>query len=109
MKTQGTRGTRPHRPIYGLAFALLTGSQVFAQVHHFSFSPSSGVRTSTVPFSVTLTARDISNNPVPSFSGSVALSATGSGGPIILQPTNVVFAAGQWAGNITLFTPEPLV
>jgi hypothetical protein len=109
MKAQGIRGLRRHRLIFVFAASLLTGSQVLAQIHHFSFSAISGVRTSTVPFSVTITARDISNNPVTSYSGSVALSAIGSGGTIILQPANVPFAAGQWTGNVTLFTVEPLV
>jgi hypothetical protein len=79
------------------------------EVHHFSFSAISSPRTSAVPFSITVYARDIFDGPITAYNGPVTLSALGSGGTIILQPTNVAMLSGQWTGNVTLFTAEPVV
>ena len=79
------------------------------EVHHFDFSNISGAETSTVPFTVTMSARDINDGPITAYNGPLTLSALGSGGPIILQPTNINLVAGQWTGNVTLFTVEPLL
>ncbi|HEU5068908.1 MAG TPA: Calx-beta domain-containing protein [Verrucomicrobiae bacterium] len=79
------------------------------EVHHFAFASIPSPQTSSVPFSVTVSARDAFGGPITAYNGPVSLTTLGSGGPILFQPTNVVLSAGQWTGNVTLFTAEPLV
>ena len=78
------------------------------EVHHLSFAAVSGVKTSSVPFSVMIYARDLNDGPITSFNGLVTLTGLAPGA-VIVQPTNVTFSGGQWSGNVTLFTAEPLV
>jgi uncharacterized repeat protein (TIGR01451 family) len=79
------------------------------EVHHFGFSNVPGTVTSTVPFTITVSARDIYDGPITAYNGPLTLSAIGSGGTIILQPTNITLVSGQWTGSVTIFTAEPLL
>lgn len=79
------------------------------EVHHFSFAAISSPKTSAVPFSVTVSARDIFDGPVTAYNGTVTLTPLGSGGTIIPASTNITLVSGQWTGNLTLFTAEPVV
>ena len=65
--------------------------------------------TAGVPFSVTITAYDTSNNTIPTYSDTVALTATGSGGALLINPTSVTFASGVWTGNLTVNAVNPTV
>ena len=88
----------------------LTGSNSVTvldnEIHHLGFAAISGVKTSSVPFNVTLTARDILDNPATAFNGPVALTASGPAGASLIQPTSVTLANGSWSGAITLFTTD---
>jgi len=69
-------------------------------VHHFTFSSLPGRAlsiTSTVPFSFSVFAREISNATV-SYTGSVTLRATGDLGFVEFYPTNVTGFGIQGAG-----------
>lgn len=79
-----------------------------SEAHHLSFAPISGSKTSSVPFAITLLARDLNDDPVTSFNSSVTLTGLAPG-LVIVQPTNVTFSSGQWSGTVTLFTAEPQV
>jgi hypothetical protein len=73
--------------------------------HHFSFAPIASPQAWSVPFIVTITARDATNGTVAGFHGPVALSATGDKGVVSIAPTNSgVFTAGQWSGAVTANT-----
>ena len=66
-------------------------------VHHFTFSSLPGRAisiTSTVPFSFSIFAHEISN-AIVSYTGSVTLRATGELGFVEFQPTNVMGFGGQ--------------
>lgn len=72
-------------------------------VHHFSFAPISLLQTASVPFAVSLSARDINDAIVSTFAGTAALSGGGDRGAVVLQPTNTSpFQSGQWTGTVTI-------
>ncbi|HTS18944.1 MAG TPA: hypothetical protein VMP11_15330 [Verrucomicrobiae bacterium] len=72
-------------------------------VDHFSVSSISGPLTSGVPVVVTITALDASNQVVTGFSGTAALSTTGSGGGVfIFPPTSPLFTSGQLTVPLTI-------
>ena len=79
------------------------------EIHHFAFAAIASPCTSTVPFSVSISARDIFGGLITNYSGTVGLSVTNAIGTALLQPTNVTITAGQWTGNVTLFTASPTV
>ena len=67
-------------------------------VHHFSFA-TLGSQIRGVPFSVSITARDVGNVVVTSYTGTPVLSA--SGGVPITPLTASPFVNGVWTGNVT--------
>jgi len=76
-------------------------------LHHFSWSPVASPQQVDRPFAVTITAEDAFNNPVTSFTGTVAL-----GGGTGAVPTNI-FGGSEFTntfeGDYTLgfsFTPK---
>ena len=73
--------------------------------HHFTFAPIASPQMWSLPFSVTITAKDATNGTVTGFRGPVALSAAGNKGAVSITPTNSgVFTAGQWSGTVTANT-----
>lgn len=71
-------------------------------VHHLAFS-GIGQQIPNAPFSVTLTAKDVNDVTITSFTGTASLSATGAAGTIPLNPAITGdFAAGVWMGNISV-------
>jgi uncharacterized repeat protein (TIGR01451 family) len=92
----------------GFTSAATNVSVLDNEVHHLSFAALSGTRTSSVPFAVTIYARDLTDGPITSFNGQVTLAGLAPG-VVIVQPTNVVFSGGQWSGSVTLFTAESVV
>ena len=89
--------------------ATVTAQATTYSVGHYSFTTISSPETAGVPFSVTATAYDTFNNPIPSYAGTVALTATGQGGALSLSPTTVTFTAGAWTGNVTVNAVDPSV
>lgn len=71
-------------------------------VHHFGFAPIPTLQTATIPFAVSISALDIQEAVVRTFSGTAALSASGNRGPMELLPTNAIFQTGQWTGAVTV-------
>ncbi len=70
-----------------------------APVTNFTFATITNQVAGT-PFTTTISARDDFGNVVPSYAGSVALTATSE----TPTPANVTFAAGSWTGQVTLTT-----
>jgi hypothetical protein len=76
-------------------------------VDHFAFAPI-GPQTSSVPFSVTISACSSSGVVLTNFTGAAMLSAAGDRGTVSLTPaTTTAFANGQWAGTVTLDPAYP--
>jgi hypothetical protein len=72
-------------------------------VHHFDLVSISSPQTAGVPFSVTITARDINGTTVTVYNSSMGLSAAGDGGNVPIQPTNTTaFAGGVWSGSVKM-------
>jgi hypothetical protein len=69
-----------------------------AALHHFSFSPITGTKTAGVPFPVTITARDLYENQVISFNGTVTLTDLTDS----VEPGSVIFSTGQWSDSLTV-------
>jgi hypothetical protein len=67
-------------------------------VHHFTIG-SIGTQVRGVPFSVTVTARDLNNLAVTGYTGAPALTATG--GVPITPATAGPFVNGVWTGSVT--------
>ncbi len=78
-------------------------------VGHYTFSTISSPQTAGVPFAVTATAYDTFNNPIPSYAGTVPLTATGQAGALSISPTTVTFSSGMWTGNVTVNAVDPTV
>ena len=55
------------------------------EVHHYSFAPVSSPQTGSVPFAVTVTARDINDSVITFYNGTVNISAAGAGGALPIQ------------------------
>jgi hypothetical protein len=71
-------------------------------VHHFDLTSISSPQTPSVPFSVTITAKDINGVTLTAYVSSVQLSAAGDSGSVPIEPTNTTaFAAGAWSGSVT--------
>lgn len=79
------------------------------EIHHLGFSAIAPPQTSSVPFNVTVSARDILDGPATAFTGSVTLAGAGPGGPCIVQPTNVTLVNGSWSGTVTVFSSDTQV
>lgn len=76
-------------------------------VHHFTVgsgqNASIGNKTSTVPFSVSITAKDAASNTLTGFTQAVALTATSDLGFVVLSPSNTsAFSRGSWFGSVTI-------
>ncbi|MGC3988231.1 MAG: Calx-beta domain-containing protein [Chthoniobacteraceae bacterium] len=72
-------------------------------VHHFDFSTISTQQIRGVPFSVTITAKSIDGYTIGGYSGTPALSATGSAGAVSITPTTLSsFNYGSWSGMVTV-------
>ena len=67
--------------------ATVTAPATTYSVGHYTFTTISGPETAGVPFSVTATAYDTFDNPIPSYAGMVSLTATGQGGALSISPT----------------------
>lgn len=76
-------------------------------VHHFSFGAVASPRTASIPFSISISARDVNDVLVETFSDLAALSATGDSGSVALAPgATSPFSYGSWTGNVTIAQPD---
>jgi hypothetical protein len=74
-------------------------------VHHYSFGTVPSPQTRGSPFPVTITARDVNNETLLSYTTTAGLSANGAGGAATMTPaTTGAFTAGSWTGNVTINT-----
>ena len=74
-------------------------------VHHYLVAPIASPQVRGGPFSVTLTAKDLNNLTMASYTGTPQLSASGSGGAVaITPPVTTGFVSGVWTGNVSLNT-----
>ena len=87
----------------------VTNQATMFRVDHFTFTTIGGPEGDSVPFAVTVSAYDSSNNLISDYNGTAALTASGSAGPVGASPTSVTFAGGTWLGNVTVNTVAPAV
>ena len=80
-----------------------------ADVDHYTWTAVAGPETDGVPFSASITACDIMNNPILVDDGSVTLSATGQSGALTVSPTTVTLVNGTWTGSLTINAVDPTV
>jgi hypothetical protein len=77
------------------SFTVNTGA-----LDHFDFSTINSPQTAGTSFSVTISAKDSSDNIVTSYSGSNTLSVSSG----TISPTSTsAFTSGIWTGSVTLF------
>ncbi len=77
-------------------------------VDHFAFASISMLQTSSVPFTVSISACDLSGNVLSNFTGAATLSGAGDRGNVPLSPAGTTaFANGQWTGTVTLGSAYP--
>ena len=80
------------------------------EVHHLAFDPVSSPQIALAAFAVTLRARAIDNQIVPSFTGTATLSAANAGGAVGMNPaTTGAFEDGVWTGQVTFSTAAAAV
>ena len=78
-------------------------------VDHYGFAVIGSPEAADTPFAVTATAYDVLGNPVLTYYGAAALTATGQSGPLGISPTSVNFASGVWTGTVTIGAVDPAV
>lgn len=101
--TDGTAGVLITASASGFTGASATTSVLDDDVHHFTISTIASPQTRGVPFNATITAQDVNNVTVASFTGTAALSASGTGGAVSITPTTTTaFTAGVWTGSVTV-------
>ena len=60
-------------------------------------------QTAAIPFSVTVTARNVDGQTITVFNGSCAISAIGDSGPLPVSPENTgSFSNGEWSGSVAV-------
>jgi hypothetical protein len=92
------------------AYGESAGSQgvILYFVDHFAFAPISSPQTSSVPFTVTVSACDSSGRVLSNFNGAAMLSAAGDHGDVPLTPTDAIaFLDGLWTGEVTMDSAFP--
>jgi len=73
-----------------------------SNVHHFTVGAVGSPQFTGVPFATTVTAVDVNGVVIPSYSGTPALSGSGSAGDVaILPPMTGTFLNGVWTGSVT--------
>jgi hypothetical protein len=77
-------------------------------VDHFAFAPIPTPQTSSVPFTVTISACNSSGLVLTNFNGAAMLSGAGDHGAVPLSPLNTsLFVNGQWTGAVTVDPTSP--
>lgn len=76
-------------------------------LHHFAVNGGQngliGNQTSTVPFSISVTAKDVASNTLSGFTQAVALNVLSDLGGVVFTPTNTPpFIRGSWFGSLTI-------
>jgi len=72
-------------------------------LHHYAIGAIATSQTRGVPFSVTITALDVNNVILSSYTAAATLSASGAGGLVSITPTTTTaFAGGVWSGSLTV-------
>jgi hypothetical protein len=75
---------------------------VIGQLDHFAWSNVPSPRFASLPFKVTLQARDAVNGLVTNFTGAVGLSSTNG---IAVNSSNCTLVAGAWTGPLEIGQP----
>ena len=88
--------------ITNVAGGLVSSNALLAvnSLHHFAWSSISSPKFVNVPFAVTISAQDLSNKTVLSFTNSIALSSTN--GIAISPTTSGSFVQGVWTGAVVV-------
>jgi uncharacterized repeat protein (TIGR01451 family) len=87
----------------GTANATILNTDPASGLDHFDFGAIPSPQQGTVPFAVTITARDTNDVLQTAYSSYLSLTATDAlGNPVPVSPTGVSMASGQWSGNITV-------
>jgi hypothetical protein len=72
-------------------------------LHHFDFSAVMSPRQAYVPFRIIITAKSSTGGTVSSFTGTVQLTASGSGAALPVEAFSTLkFTSGQWVGNVSV-------
>ncbi len=72
-------------------------------VHHFTVSSIASSQIRGMPFSVTITAKDVNDVTIGSYAGTPGLSAGGDSGADAITPaTTAAFSGGVWTGSVTV-------
>ena len=87
----------------GTAIATILNTDPVPNLDHFDFSAISSPQQGSVPFAVTITARDTNDVLLTGYSSTLSLTAADVlGNPVPVSPSSVSMASGQWSGNVTV-------
>ncbi len=77
-------------------------------VHHFGIDPIASPQTAGVPFSVTIVAKDVNDETIEVYDGSVDLTGAGDGGPVTIEidPGSRAAPDSGVGANVKVFQPE---
>jgi len=87
----------------GFTGATATTTVLDNDVDHYVWNTITSPQARGVAFNVTITAQSIDNFNITNYTGTAALTASGTGGADLISPTTTTaFTAGVWTGNITV-------
>ena len=75
-------------------------------VHHFTFGTIAAAQIANQPFTASVSARDVNNLSITTYNGAANLTASGTGGALVVAPAVVTFSSGSWNGNLTIAAPS---
>jgi hypothetical protein len=86
-----------------------TGSMIVrdANVSYLTMTAIASPQIVDEPFSVTVDAYNVDNEIIATDESTIALSATGTDGAVVLSPNTITFDNGTWIGNATIETVDP--
>ncbi|MCG3150312.1 MAG: hypothetical protein PCFJNLEI_03795 [Verrucomicrobiae bacterium] len=103
-------GTQP-APVTASAAGFTDGNATVnvldSDAHHFTWLGIASPQTSGVPFTVSVTARDVADLIMSNFPGPVSLTATGDHGVVVLSnAVSGAFVNGTWTGSVRVVTAD---
>ncbi len=109
-ETDGTQPVTVTASLPDFTSGSLTLSVGDNDLHHFAFSTIGSTQTSGVPFSVSVTAKDVNNVTLTGYTNPPVFTAYGSSGPLSLTTngfTGTGIVRGTFTGTVAVSAPVP--
>lgn len=106
-RMNGTRNVSITAAAAGYSRRTRTMSVLDNVIHHYEFMPISSPQTAAAPFSVVITARDVSGTRINDYTGRAELTAHGDRESDSMIPVDTDrFVTGLWASAVTVYDAD---